>query len=610
MTWILWVLLAILWGGDALRMRGRARALARLEPSDADPTGFSVVASPGCSVDDATLRAAAAHARREGLEALDLVPADLPAWRALFLLATCDVPRYRTSIIAHGRGAGHAVVLADSLRERLGDVSVEDAAAFQALTARCKQYASRATDLAVAPDLRTSVDGSTARRLLLAGVFGDLTQVVFLVQTLMVLVAAAGLFVAPVAAAVALGLLQLQPLFATAGTALRPRDLALVTLLRAPLDLVEVVRLIAAGPPRRPDPVAPLRPVYRDLVAEGVERFFEPRRDDCPLCGGRDLAVRLRTDDLFQHKPGRFHLDRCNGCGHMFQNPRLSIEGLDYYYKDAYDGLNAERVESLFAFSDGPYLARARTVTSVGTPSRWLDVGGGHGHFAAVAGSVLEGTRFDGLDLSASIEEAERRRWIARGWRGLFPDLADTLAGEGYDTISMSHYLEHTRDPAAEIAAAARVLGPGGHLFIELPDPESRLGRILGSYWVPWFQPQHQHLLSVGNLEKLLRAHGFEPVVWDRGEAHLANDFHLAAVLLMGRLGRGTDVPWRSAPSLAAKAWGKAIFWMGLPVVLGAWALDVALAPMLRRPGWSNAYRVVARRASKLTDQLGHMIND
>src|SRR5438270_4799824 len=149
----------------------------------------------------------------------------------------------------------------------------------------------------------------------------------------------------------------------------------------------------------------------------------------------------------------------------------------------------------------------------------WLDVGAGHGHFCFAARDELPGTTFDGLDLSESIDEAKRRGWIDTAYRGLFPELAAGFAGH-YDAISMSHYLEHTLDPKLELDAARTALAPDGCLLIELPDPEFALGRILRRYWLPWFQPQHLHLLSVANLERLLRERGFAPVAWHRGLAH------------------------------------------------------------------------------------------
>src|SRR5690625_7825123 len=96
------------------------------------------------------------------------------------------------------------------------------------------------------------------------------------------------------------------------------------------------------------DEVAQRRPRYLADIAAGLDRFFEPRRKDCPWCGSDRLVVRLRTTDLLQHKPGRFVLERCGDCDHIFQNPRLNGEGLEFYYRDVYDGLGEEKLAQMF----------------------------------------------------------------------------------------------------------------------------------------------------------------------------------------------------------------------------------------------------------------------
>jgi ubiquinone/menaquinone biosynthesis C-methylase UbiE len=582
---LVWILLALLWGLDALRLRRRARALAVLAPSQDAPDGFRVVGDAPAEV----VAAAAAHARREGLEALDLVPADLPTPQLLLLLSSCDPASCRRTRIAPGRGAGNAILVSDALLARIPEPPDEPAA----LALKAKLYASSAWDLAIAPGLRARPLGPRGTRRRYHLFFGALGRQVLAIQVLFSGLALAGPFVARVAGCVALALLHHQAAIVTAGTALRPRDRLLATLLRAPLDLARSVAARLAPPPPLPDRVTPLRPVYAELVAEGTGRFFEPRREDCPLCGDARLERVLETPDLLQHKPGSFRLDRCVACRHIFQNPRLSVEGLDYYYRDCYDGLNQERVEAVFSF--GPYRARAEAVAAVVRPTRWLDVGGGHGHFSAAAAEVYPDARFDALDMSHSILEAERRGWIGRGWIGLFPERAAELAAEAYDVVSMSHYLEHTRDPRAEIAAAARVLGPGGCLFIEVPDPECRMRHLLGRYWIPWFQPQHQHFLTVKNLERLLREEGFEPVSWQRGAAH-SRSLGISALFLLARVLPAADEPWRPAPALGARVLGALIVPFVMPTMFAASLVERLLGPLFRRPGWSSAYRVVARR--------------
>ncbi|MFD1051343.1 methyltransferase domain-containing protein, partial [Kibdelosporangium lantanae] len=191
-------------------------------------------------------------------------------------------------------------------------------------------------------------------------------------------------------------------------------------------------------------------------LVRGGERFFEPRRPDCPSCGASTLEKVVTSTDLVQRKPGVFTLERCVPCGHVFQNPRLTPEGLGFYYRDFYDGHGAGAAEAVFSGSPEPYYDRARMVLPFTTPERWLDVGSGHAHFCRGAKEVLPDTTFDGLDQGAAIEDAVTLGWINQSYRGEFRDVADSLVGH-YDVISMHHYLEHTRDPWAELDTAARV---------------------------------------------------------------------------------------------------------------------------------------------------------
>src|SRR5258706_10926504 len=103
---------------------------------------------------------------------------------------------------------------------------------------------------------------------------------------------------------------------------------------------------------RRAQLAAELRPIYADLLRDGTERFFGPRRERCPSCDGRSLERLLTTPDVYQFKPGTFTLDRCGECGLVFQNPPLTGEGLGFYYRDFYDGLGAETFDKLFGGVD------------------------------------------------------------------------------------------------------------------------------------------------------------------------------------------------------------------------------------------------------------------
>ncbi|MFJ9818990.1 class I SAM-dependent methyltransferase [Streptomyces sp. NPDC101151] len=344
--------------------------------------------------------------------------------------------------------------------------------------------------------------------------------------------------------------------------------------------------------------VAALRPAYQADLADGTERFFAARRTTCPWCTSSRLATRLRTTDLLQHKPGHFTLDRCTDCGHTFQNPRLTGEGLEFYYRDFYDGLGEQRMGGTFGGRTAMYRNRAESMAPHDpTPKNWLDVGTGHGHFCEAARSVLPGTAFDGLDFTDGVELAAREGRVEHAYRGAFPDLAPDLTAR-YDVVSMFHYLEHSTDPDRELRAAHEVVRPGGHLLIEVPDPESRYARLLGRWWLPWLQPQHLHFMPVANLRQRLAELGFTVIAEQHAEPHDPVDLLAAVWLALDHTAPRDDAPWLPEPPGARRRTLRAALLLaGVPALVTATLLDrFAVRPLSHRLGLSNAYRLVARR--------------
>ena len=304
------------------------------------------------------------------------------------------------------------------------------------------------------------------------------------------------------------------------------------------------------------------------------------------------------TPDLLQFKPGEFELDGCGACGHVFQNPRLSLEGLDFYYRDFYDGMGGEQLEFVFSSDDTSYRGRADMVAA---HARRRSAGSTSAAATATSASSPPGCCPTPPSTASTcrdgIVEAERRRWIDRGYVGLFPDLAADLQG-AYDVVSMHHYLEHTRDPAAELDAAATVLESGGHLLIEVPDPECRSARLLGWLWGPWFQPQHQHFVSVANLTVDARRPGLHgrrrragpgpPAGRPRLRPDAAHQPHRRPP------GQAVDRPdLEPGPAPARR-----LLHGPAPVMVGALFFDRAIAPARSAAAASsNTYRLLARRA-------------
>lgn len=316
----------------------------------------------------------------------------------------------------------------------------------------------------------------------------------------------------------------------------------------------------------------------------GADLFQEPRRENCPWCGSGNLRTRVRAAAPRPRDPGLFAVDECRECGHAFQNPRLTAEGLAFHQLDFFAGRLedfAERSLSVRAVRRR-HLAAARTVLPMAAePESWLDVGTGDARFPETAKELFPYTSFDGLDPTPRVEQALREERVEEAHVG---DLAEprVLARlrSRYDVVSMFHHLEHAPDPRAELRAALAVLRPGGHLLIELTDPRCAFAALLGGRWLPYGRPRHLHLLPMANLCAELTTRGCEILTTDRCAPHIPYDLSAALTIALAR----TSAPLRKAAA---------------PLSAAASALDHALAPLLRRTRFSNAYRILARKAEQ-----------
>ncbi|CUU53925.1 2-polyprenyl-3-methyl-5-hydroxy-6-metoxy-1,4-benzoquinol methylase [Parafrankia irregularis] len=631
-------------GLNSVRLRARVRALAVIPPAgQAVHPSHRFLVADGVRLDEAQRRAASAYALREGLSVLDLVPAEMAAHEVLDLARMVDPGAGRPGLLTSGRGAFQALLVEQDVWERAGlDLPTPTRVDLVAATATLRLHASTATGLALLPGLSAGAGSATQRLEIEFAAYPWAPGMPFmpLARDLAVV---AGMAAAPAWALGAALLGWVQPLVVSAGRirltagelARSPltRRLPMLRFLASPVVARRTAPATTAGTavtatattattatattatiptpttaaatatartprpgPPVPEPavLAAKRRQYAADLAAGVDRFLEPPFTACPWCGGAELALELLGVDCFQAKPGVFRYDRCRDCGHVFQNPRLTLDGLEFYYRDFYSGLGARLVEELFSRNSATYLDRARI--DIPAPRRWLDVGGGFGHFCATAREVWPTTSFDGLDIGESIGQAERRGWIEHAYRGRLPDLAGTLR-DRYDVVSMFHYLEHTRDPREELRAAAQVLAPGGHLIVELPNPHCPAGRWFGTYWPGWLVPQHQHLLPADNLTAALDDLGLKVLDVRFGPAHQGGDAPIALWGAWQRAAPPPSSPWLDVASPAAARVRRvllgAVTAAAMPAAI-AW--DVASRRYLTAGRRSNAYRVLAAR--------------
>ena len=70
------------------------------------------------------------------------------------------------------------------------------------------------------------------------------------------------------------------------------------------------------------------------LAAELKQPVLE--RIHCPLCGSGEADIMLHAFDNLCGVPGRFVVERCRQCRHMFMNPRPTIDTMAHCYPPHY----------------------------------------------------------------------------------------------------------------------------------------------------------------------------------------------------------------------------------------------------------------------------------
>ena len=598
MVWaeVLWGLLAVVLLLDARRIGMRLAAIPVLRVDEAEPNeALAWVIAPGVELDTETRESALAHMHAHGLAALDLLPGRLSLAMAWSMGCHIDPEAHRTDRTRPGDTGLHAFVAPTTVLAGLGfGGAPPDLASFVSLAREVRRRVDGPHELAIARTLGAARTNpffdAGALGVKLGGSISPVAFGIPFATGLMVL----GPFLAPWMGSVALLVHLSQQWLAVRSSGLKVRLGFLQGLFRIVVDLAQWLFLLR-GRQVGADRIEALRPVYAELLAQGTERFFEPRLGTCPFCNSSSLTRGFTLPDLYQGKPGRFTVVRCKACKLRFQNPRLNAEGLDFYYRDFYDGIGEDALDLVFGSTKQLYADRVDLIQAHCDPKRWLDVGCGHGHLFAHVRTAMPGTELVGLDMGAGVEIAKARGWVDEAHRGMFPELAPGLSAQ-FDVVSMCHYLEHTRDPEEELCAAALVLKPGGHLLIEVPDPQSIFATILGAWWMPWFQPQHLHFMTTVIMAGELRAVGLEPVEWHTGRANTANDFVLSFTNMVRALAPDLNVPWRARGSVFRRIIN-GLIWVpgGLFVAAGA-LLDHALHPLAKRLHHSSQFRVIAKK--------------
>lgn len=243
-------------------------------------------------------------------------------------------------------------------------------------------------------------------------------------------------------------------------------------------------------------------------VGFGVKTLYKTafQSSECPYCGSRETTLVERKHMILQ-------LRKCGQCMLSFRFPKDELSENNSFYQNAY---RESTVTDLPATSELPghiknnfrnvgrdLTDHLQTIKAIAPSGKLLDYGSSWGY-------CVHQFRDAGYDAYGF--EISRTR-VEYGRKMLQVELShsvETFADASFDVIYSAHCLEHIPNPAIPLAQFARLLKPGGHLFIYVPNCGGAEARKLGVRWGPMIGEKHVLALTAEFFHNNLPNYGFE----------------------------------------------------------------------------------------------------
>ena len=233
----------------------------------------------------------------------------------------------------------------------------------------------------------------------------------------------------------------------------------------------------------------------------------------CCICGTRDSEpVGVGLDFEYRTSPDSFLAVRCTRCDVVYLDSRPVASELSRIYPDHYHAFafTEDRFGLVYSVRQRLEARRLlRVLRDLPPAARIVDIGCGDGfHLDLLQHHGPKTWLLEGVDIDDRALASARRRSLTVH-RGRVEDL--DLPERSFDAALMIQTVEHLPNPGAVLRAVARILTPGGRLFL-VTDNTGSLDFTIAKrrHWGGYHFPRHWYLFNAGSLRLLARETGFE----------------------------------------------------------------------------------------------------
>ena len=245
---------------------------------------------------------------------------------------------------------------------------------------------------------------------------------------------------------------------------------------------------------------------------------------DCCVCDTSNYCF-IFAAPVQNHQKGVFDLDvfpivKCNQCGMMYVNPRISLEANNKYYEFSLIGdqffLDKHFFET-YSVHQKQIDRYIRMIKKTKSRGRLLDIGCGNGYFLTRARE--SGFQVEGQEISPLFIDFCRHTLNLTVYSGELDSL--DLQASSYDVITMFDVIEHVYAPGKLLKECNRLLKPDGILVVTTHDIGNFLAKLYGVKWHMIYPVGHVWYFNHTTLSSLLSKERFRELF--SGSAYTAD---------------------------------------------------------------------------------------